>query len=230
MLAPIAAALLSVQAAIPSDIRVLDAFGRDVTQRGITLLDWEGQIANPAIKLSLQLPKSLTFPAQVYLSGTSSRIHFDRSDSEDRTGIGKRITLLAAKSPEFHIAIFPDRDAMDEAHELLIQVFAGGKEVARQMMPVAIIDQDQPSANGGYPLHLDFSEDRTGFTSRNEVSAVLKQAASDWAYFMLDNGQDTVPVGAESTPIWNPDGFVTQRPHVNTRAYNGYMMYICGAS
>ncbi len=227
MLAPLAVAF-ALQGAIPSDIKVLDAFGRDVTQRGITLLDWEGQIANPAIKLSLDLPKNLAYPAQVYLSGTNSRVHFDRSDADDRAGIGKRILLSAAGPANFHIAMFPDRDGKNEAHSLMVQVFSAGREVARQFMPIRVTDQDQPDLKGFYPIHLDFSQDRTNFTSRKEVVTVLKQAADDWAYFMLDMGQDTVPIGDESTPIWNPDGFVTQRPNVNRTAYRGYMMYITG--
>ncbi len=225
-LALVAASCL--QTPIPSNIQVLDAFGRDVTTHGITLLDWEGQIANPAIKLSLELPSDLKYPAQVYLSGTSSRVHFDRGTPDDRNGIGKRMELRADSPREFYVAMFPDRDGKDESHSLLVQVFADGKEVARRTMPIRVVDQDKPGVNGSYPIHLDFSEDRTHFTSHKQVVSVLREAAGDWAYFMLDVGQDTVPVGTESTPVWDPDGFVTQRPNVNKRPYKGYLMFITG--
>jgi hypothetical protein len=35
---------------------VTDSFGRDLNQRGITLVDWEGYMANPAIRLKIQAP------------------------------------------------------------------------------------------------------------------------------------------------------------------------------
>jgi hypothetical protein len=231
MLGTIAALTAGItQTPPPLPFQILDGFGRDVTSRGITLLDWEGQLANPAIKMSVAVPQELKYPAQIYLSGTSSRIHFDRSEAEDRTGIGKRIILNAApaKPSEFYISMFPDRDGVDEGHALMVQIFSGGREVARTLMPVKVIDQDKPGTRGSYPIHLDLSEDRTNFTQSKHVRDVIVQAAEDWAYFMLDIGQDTVPAGAEKSPIWNPDGFVTQRSNVNKRAYNGYLMYVTG--
>jgi hypothetical protein len=54
------------------------------------------------------------------------------------------------------------------------------------------------------------------------------QAAEDWAYFFDGSGLDPVPAKAESTLIWDPDGFNTKRRVPNARAYTGYLLYAYG--
>jgi hypothetical protein len=148
------------------EMRMVDVFDRDVTERVVTLLDWEGQIANPVVRLAVRLPEGLAYPATVYLHGTSSRLHFDRSNPEDRTGIGKRVDLPTEpkdRKVEFLASMFPDRDGADEELELVTQLFAGGKELSRMTTKMRVVDQDKPGTRGSYPIHLDFSEDRTGW-------------------------------------------------------------------
>jgi hypothetical protein len=225
----LASALALPALAQEGGLRVFDAFGRDVTARGVTLLDWEGYIANPAVKLTVRFPADAKLPGDLHISGTDPRLHFDRSDGEDRHGIGKRIRVAAqAESVDFHVAIFPDRDGVSERHQLMLQLFTGGVEQTRLMLPVYVIDQDRPDRPIDFPLHLDFSEDQTGYFSDPHVRRVMVDAARDWAYFLADPGYDTVPAGSEVIHLWGPDGFRVTRPVTIPRSYRGYYMYVSG--
>ena len=222
------ATLLVCLAGAP-DLRLHDAFDRDVTRRGITLVDWEGQIANPAVRLRLELPPETRFPAEVHIHGSSSRIHFDRESPEDRSGVGRRMRLPdASASTEFFVTIFPDRDTEDERHELMIQLIAPGAPERRLSVPVRVIDQDLPPQPALYPILLEYGEDRTGWFDAPEVREVLRQVADDWAYFLGDQEIDPTPAGDEVTLIWNADGFVTTRRVTNERGYTGYLIYVSG--
>jgi hypothetical protein len=226
MLAPLAA-LAFAQA---PDIRLHDAFGRDVSERGIVLVDWEGQIANPRIGLEVRLPdQGVPYPVELHISGTNPRIHFDREDPSDRTGVGRRFRLpnpQAARS--FFVTVFPDADGADETHELLIQLFAGGRELGRRMVPVRVIDQDTPPPPPRYPIHLDYSEDRTGFFDAAPVREVVRRAAQDWEFFLDDQRVDPTPAGTEPIAIWNPDGFVSTRRVHNSQTYTGFLLWAVG--
>lgn len=46
-----------------ADLPVQDIFGRDITQRGITLVDWEGYLANPLIRFYVFPPTNAVLPA-----------------------------------------------------------------------------------------------------------------------------------------------------------------------
>lgn len=213
-----------------SDLIVQDAWDRRVDGRGITLLDWEGQIANPAIKLRVLLPPEATFPAEVFVHGTSRRLHFDRSDDDDRHGIGKRIRIPEPRSSvEFYVSIFPDRDNKDESHELIVQLFGPDRlEQTRIRMPVRVIDQDAAVWTPRYPIHLNYSQDKTGFFKDRAVQRVLRQAADDWAYFIDEPRTDVVPAGEETSRIWNADGFKTAYSITNKAPYIGFLLYVTG--
>ncbi|RYG22986.1 hypothetical protein EON82_15445 [bacterium] len=210
-------------------LHVQDGWGREIDSRGITLLDWEGHLANPAVKLRVELPEGTEFPAQLYVHGTSHRLHFDRSDEEDRYGIAKRIVLpKPVKSVDILVSIFPDRDDKSENHELIFQLFGPDRlERTRMRMPVRVIDQDPRSWKPLHPIHIDYSQDKTGYFRDQKVRKVLRLAADDWAYF-IDQKTDPVPARSETSTIWNPDGYKTSYPIVNRRPYTGYLLYVYG--
>ncbi len=62
---------------------VIDDHGRAIAQQGLVLIDWEGYIANPAVKFYLVPPANTAFPARAVLSAAESRLHFD-VPSDDR--------------------------------------------------------------------------------------------------------------------------------------------------
>jgi hypothetical protein len=207
-----------------------DGFGRDVTIHGVTLVDWQGEIANPAVRLRIDLPADAPYPCDVYVHGSSPRIHFDRADADDRSGIGRRIRLAdKAANREFHVTIFPDRDGKDERHQLVFQLFdAQRREQSRLTVPVRVIDEDVPVPPAKYPILLEYEEDRTGYFQSPAVRRVLRQVADDWSSFLDDQGVDPTPAGDEPSQIFNPDGFVTSRRVTNRRGYRGFLIYVSG--
>jgi hypothetical protein len=234
----------SVSPSAPETPLILkDRWGREVQERGLTLVDWDGYIANPAIGLSLAVPEGLDYPVEIYLHGTDPRIHFDRSDSDDRTGIGKRIRLATPQAEaEFRMSIFPDRDGLDEQHELIVQIFSRGREVRRARIPVRVVDRDVSvelasdavsasdliAPRPHYPVHVDFTEDRSGLFSDPMARQVVRQAAEDWAFFISPFPHDLVPPESERLQVWNVDGFQITRLLLNPRAFRGYLLYATG--
>jgi hypothetical protein len=221
-------AIAFAQIGLPLTVR--DAFDRPINESGITLLDWEGEIGNPAIQIKIEPPKTVTYPVHIYLHSTCSRIYFNRSDGSDRYGVGKDIYLASEpkSTTPVWIAIFPDRDGKDEDHKLVLQVFdASNAEKVRSYVPIHVIDQDKDESRVSY-IKLDYSQDTTDFTLSDDVRRVVGQAAADWSYFIDDMNLDEVKAASEQTEVWNKDGFVASRLVKNKTSYTGYLMYIVG--
>src|SRR4051812_47987267 len=65
----------------PTGLVVEDLFGRVVNVRGLTLVDWEGPLANPAIKFYLVTPPDAALPASAVLKSKEREepCHGDRT-------------------------------------------------------------------------------------------------------------------------------------------------------
>ncbi len=117
---------------------VREVFGKEVNETGIVLVDWEGHIANPAMKYFVELPG-----ATATLSSNEPRLYFNRPSS---TGANGPTKSLVSEDPtqavEFHISIFPDRDTSDESHTLTIRYVGADGRVSTQTIYVHVIDQD----------------------------------------------------------------------------------------
>src|SRR5262245_17057306 len=70
---------------------VEDAFGRSINKRGVTLVDWEGYIANPAIKIRLTPPFGMSYPAKAVLTAKEPRLHFDLPSTTGADGPRKEV-------------------------------------------------------------------------------------------------------------------------------------------
>ena len=208
---------------------VRDIFGRVVNDTGIVLVDWEGHIANPAMKFFVELPGwSAT------LSATEPRLYFDLPSSVSASGPSK--TLVRDESTqtiEFSISIFPDRDAVDESHVLTIRYLDALDQVRSTAIEVHVIDQDL-----NLPLEFniipDFHHDQTGFFEDSAAREAVRQAADDFAYFIADMDLDEVRAGDESMWINEPGG--PNDPRVwgdgkwakNRVAYTGFLVSVYG--
>ena len=217
-----------LQPALP--IRILDAFGRDVTKRGVTLVEWGGPIANPAIQLSLSLPPGLPTPCDVYVHGDNQLIQFDKAGRDDRYGVGRRIHLDSSSgSTAFHVSIFPSHGKPPAGANLLFQIFDSSRtERARLSVPVSIVDLTRPSDMPRYPILLDFSEDKTGFFQSADARRVVQEAADDWSYFLDDLGESPTPAGTETSQQWRQGGYIQDYKVQNAKPYRGYLMYMAG--
>ncbi|HVY71455.1 MAG TPA: putative Ig domain-containing protein [Verrucomicrobiae bacterium] len=204
---------------------VTDIFGRVVNQRGLTLLDWEGFMANPAIKFFIKAPPESKFPVTTVLLANGDRLYFDLPSSVGKDGPTKTVVIpdASARVPVF-MSIFPDRDGLDEEYELLIRAEPDGP-VTR--LPVQVIDQDKTESNR-FNVTVDFSRDQTGFFADPRRQEITRQAAQDWAWFFDDMHLAKVPPGAAGSLIWNTNGFTSGHRTRNDAAYQGFLLYAYG--
>ena len=208
-------------------LMVFDLFGRTVNLHGIVLVDWDGYLANPAIKFYLLPPPDATFPAKAVVTANDPRLHFDLQSTTGADGPRKEIVWQKREKIPVHISIFPDRDGDDEAHQLSIDFTDASGNRERLNLPLRVIDQDRPQAEE-FQITVDFSQDRTGFFTDENKRATVIQAARDWAHFFADMQLRSVPPGSEKTLIWEPDGFKKASQVVNAAEYTGYLLYAYG--
>jgi uncharacterized protein (TIGR03437 family) len=212
-----------------SGLVVQDIFGRTLNQAGITLVDWDGYMANPAIKFQITAPPDAAFPASATLTANNQRLYFDLPSTIAASGPSKTVQFPSASSKAtVYLGNAPDRDSVDGNFQSTIQFTDANKKVTTLVLPIHEIDQDQQTANPPYTINIDFSQDKTGFFNATDTRAVVQQEVSDWAYFFDDMRLDRVPVGAEATFIWNSDGFVSGKAVTNASAYTGYLLYVYG--
>jgi hypothetical protein len=204
-----------------------DLFDRTVNTRGLVLVDWEGYIANPAIKFYLTPPPDATFPAKAVLTAKEPRLHFDLPSTTGADGPRKEIVWQERSTKPAFVSIFPDRDGDDEEHQVTIDFSDAAGKNERLNLPIRVVDQDR-RRDDDFHVTVDFGQDRTGFFADEEKRATIVQAARDWTYFFADMQLEPVPAGSETTDIWGPDGFKTTSRVVNAGEYTGYLLYAYG--
>lgn len=210
-----------------SSLEVLDDHGRAITPQGITLIDWEGYIANPAVKFYLVPPTDAAYPAKAVVSASEPRLHFELPSEVGRDGPRKEVIWQKHEKLPVYLAIFPDRDGRDEDHRLKIDFRDARGATASVSLLIHVIDQDRSRPNA-FSIAVDFSQDRTGFFRDEKKRATVIQAAHDWAYFFADMKLEPVATGSEKTLIWGPDGFKTSTTVTNVQPYQGYLLYAYG--
>ena len=198
-----------------------DVFGRVVNETGIVLVDWEGHIANPAMKYSVELPGGAAT-----LSSSEPRLYFDLPSSTGANGPTK--TLVSedpTQATEFHISIFPDRDSSDESHTLTIQYTDDQSQVRSQTIDVHLIDQDM-DRTFDFNVTTDFSQEQTGLFDDSNARGSFERAAKDWAYYIGDMNLDEVPAGREVSWIWDSRGYSYGGKSIrNKESYTGFLLY-----
>jgi hypothetical protein len=211
----------------PPGLEITDDRGRQLTTHGIELTDWEGFIANPAVRITLKPPPNAAFPASAIVTANGSRLHFDLPSETGAAGPRKEVIWQKNESIPIFLAIFPDRDAEPESYELKVDFtdHAGGKETLTA--PIRVVDEDQTRPES-FAITVDFSQDKTGFFQDADKRATVIQAARDWAYFFADRNLEPVAAGAEKTLIWGAEGFKSSTQVVNRDPYRGYLLYAYG--
>jgi hypothetical protein len=206
---------------------VEDIFGRSLENDGLVLVDWDGYIANPAIKVFVSPPPGAALPATAVLSSNDPRLHFDLPSQARPNGSRKELSFTSTKRQPVYVAIFPDRDGHDDDLALEIAFSDANGSKTALSLPVYVVDQDR-DLEGTFSIKVDFSHDTTGFFANEQHRAGVLQAANDWAYFLDGDGLAEVPAGSETTFIWNPDGFKSGHYVTNTSAFRGYLLYAYG--
>jgi hypothetical protein len=204
-----------------------DLFSRRLNERGMTLVDWEGQMANPLITIFVRPPSDATFPATATVTSTQPRLYFELPSQATATGPSKSLSFPSTAPAALRVSIFPDRDTGDELHTLTVTFTAAGGAQRTQQLAVRVVDQDT-AADSALAMTVDFSRDTTGFFSVPARRDIVRQAAEDWAYFFADMSLDLVAAGAEETFIWDATGFFTGMHITNAAAYRGFLLYAYG--
>ena len=190
----------------PAPAIIRDIFGRPLDRHGLILVDWEGQIANPAIRFDLVPPPDAAYPVRFVIRAKEPRLYFDLPSDCGPSGPRKEVLFQGPARHSMAVSIFPDRDGRDEDHTLDVEVtFADGKRRTLGL-PIHVADQDRVRPPS-FAITVDFSQDRTGFFKDEARRRAVIRAAEDWAYFFDGEGLEPVPAGSEATLIWNPDGF-----------------------
>ncbi len=211
-------------ALLAAGVVIEDGFGREVTARGLTLVDWEGFLANPTIRFFVRPPATAHFPATATLSANGPRLYFDQPGTVGAQGPMKTLTFPDASARvAVFLSIFPDRDSLDE--DYVLQVHLEGWPDT--LMPLHVVDQDRASLPP-FNVTVDFTRDVTGFFGDARRRALVTQAAADWAYFIGDMQLLAVPAGAEATYIWDTNAFTTGTFTRNTESYTGFLLYAYG--
>ena len=206
---------------------VQDIFGRSLDKRGLVLVDWEGYIANPAVRFFILPPPDAAYPATVVVRAREPRLLFDLPSEAGPHGPKKEIRLPRPEKTSLYVAIFPDRDSRDQDDALDVEFTDARGERQTQRVPVHVVDQDRDRPVS-FPITVDFTQDRTRFFSDEARQAIVVRAAEDWAYFFDGTNLAPTAAGAETTLIWNPDGFNTSRRVTNEKPYTGYLLHAYG--
>ncbi len=206
---------------------VQDIFGRPLDRHGLVLVDWEGPIANPAIRFDVVPPAEAAYPVKIILRSRQPRLTFDLPSITGSDGPRKEVRLQGPARFTVAASIFPDRDGRDEDHTIELTVTSADGNERSLELPVHVVNQDRDRP-ADFAIRVDFAQDMTGFFDDETRRKVVVRAAEDWAYFFDGRGLEPVPAGSETTLIWNPDGFKSTRQVRNEREYTGYLLYAYG--
>ncbi|MGW7482922.1 Ig domain-containing protein [Nonomuraea muscovyensis] len=214
-----------------SAAQVVDLFGRTVNDFGVRLVDWEGYLANPYVKLTVRPPQDARFPVTIDLKAEgTSRLMMDLPSELTATGATKTLTFAAAsESKVFRLAIHSRRaPGQDEFHTLRLAIRDAAGATHQQSMPI-MVQQDQKTAlEPTVPVTFDYRHDTiTRYFSDPAVRTASEEAVKDWFRFFDLQPFDTVPAGAETNHLpgndWQNTVDVT-----NDRAYNGMYVHFRG--
>lgn len=209
--------------------KVMDRFDRDITQRGIKLTDWEGQIANPALQYYLSAPSDMAYPVQAVMRVNNPRVYFEAARSQvSDTGPARNFSFADESFQEpFLVSIFPDHDTNDEAFTATVTYTGADQSTKTLTIPIIVHDQDRARTNT-FNIIVDFSQEQTGFFDTPARRQIVQQAAADWAYFIDDNGFDEVAAYTELAFIWDKNGQNTGHRLFNSEPYRGFLLYVYG--
>src|SRR5437879_2974520 len=88
--------LLFLAVTAPAQSVVQDIFGRTLNQHGITLVDWDGYMANPALKFLLLPPTNGALPGTAVVTANGVRLYFDTPSSASTNGPSKTVSFARA--------------------------------------------------------------------------------------------------------------------------------------
>ncbi|MFY0686231.1 MAG: T9SS type A sorting domain-containing protein [Cyclobacteriaceae bacterium] len=208
-------------------IGITDIFERNVTQSGITLVDWEGPIRNPAMKYYLKGNDSLSYPITITLKTSQERTSFNLPSEISKAGPSKTIELTSSDQLQsFLFSFYMDEDYENNSFDLELTYNQNGIPV-RQVVPVLVIDQDRDRPLS-YPVIVDFSEAIHELMVDPTTQAVITEAAEDWLYYIDGTEIDEIPEGESHIIAGGQDHLFDEKMLANPIAYTGYYLFAYG--
>lgn len=149
--------------AVAEGAMIEDIFGRALNEYGVELVDWQGYIANPYVKLSVTPPADAVYPVTIDIKATgTSRLMMDRPSTLSATGAEKTLTFETADERKyFLLEIHPDRIGgygEIENYTLELSVTDANGAVRSQNTPIRVLDQDDDK-EPEMPLKFDYRFD-----------------------------------------------------------------------
>jgi len=208
--------------------RVQDIFGRSLNTHGITLMDWDGYMANPLIKFYLLPPTNAVPPGSATLTADGARLYFGGTGSGVSTnGPSTIIALTSSNTPvPVNLSIFPAHNDPDGNYTLTIIFTDANNAKQTNTLPILVIDEDTHQTNA-FVVTANFDRDTKSFFTNVTAQALVTQAANDWAYYFTGMNLDPVAAGTEATWIWR-DNLASRYLVTNTNNYTGYLLYAYG--
>ncbi|MFB5760210.1 Ig domain-containing protein [Paenibacillus medicaginis] len=221
-----------LQALAPAGAQVIDIFKRTVNDYGIELVDWQGYLANPYVKLKVKPPADASFPVTVTLKAQgTSRLMMDLPSTLSANGASKTLTFNSAlEEKNFLLAIHPDRiggNGEIEKYTLSMAVTGRDGSTTNQTIPIRVLDQDD-NAEPSIPIDFDYRFDTIKpYFNDAATRKATELAIKDWFYFFDLKPFDTVPTGAEANHLPGDDWQNTIQVS-NNKAYNGMWVFLRG--
>ncbi|WP_081418549.1 LamG-like jellyroll fold domain-containing protein [Paenibacillus sp. Leaf72] len=216
------------------EAKLEDIFGRTVNHYGVELVDWQGYIANPYVKLNVIPPADAAYPLTIDIKAKgTSRLMMDRPSTLSATGAQKTLAFdTAGERKPFLLEIHPDRiggNGEIEHYTLELTITDALGAVRSQTTPIRVLDQDDEK-EPELPLKFDYRFDTIQpYFSDPAIREAGEQAIKDWFYFFDMEPFDTVPANSEVSmlPEDNFDGHIEV---TNDEPFNGMWIFLRGLS
>jgi hypothetical protein len=215
-----------------SNTQIYDIFERNINDYGVELVDWQGYIANPYVKLTVKPPKDAVYPVTITIKATgTSRLMMDLPSELSKDGAIKTLTFSnAEEKKDFKLAIHPDRIGGPNEVEKYRLTFKTSDKIGKghtQNIPIRVWDQDD-NKETNFPLHFDYRSDTiTGYFKDEGIRNAAEQAVKDWFYFFDMEPFDEVPANSESIMIPG-DNWENHVEVTNNLPYNGMWIAMRG--
>ncbi|MFC5469583.1 LamG-like jellyroll fold domain-containing protein [Cohnella suwonensis] len=229
---PFAGSPKAIEAAAATDASVIDIFGREVNANGIDLVDWQGYLANPYVKLTVKPPTSAVYPVTITVNAQgSSRLMMDLPSTLSANGASKTLTFSSSSvQKNFLLEIAPDTTGGPgeiENYTLSMTIAENNGSSHTQTIPIRVLDQDD-NVTTSFPLVFDYRFDTVNHYFDNAAyRTATERAIKDWFYFLDIQPFDTVPAGAETNFVPN-DNFNGNTTVTNNAAYTGEWIFLRG--
>jgi hypothetical protein len=214
---------------VTAQTRVQDIFGRSLNEQGITLVDWDGYMANPLIKFYLLPPTNAVLPGSVTLTANGARLYFGIPSSVSTSGPSTTLSLISSTTAvSANLSIFPAHNSPDGNYILTITFTGANNAKQTNTLPIQVIDEDTHHTNA-FVVTVNFDRDITGFYTNTTARLLITEEANDWTYYFTSMNLDPVPVGKEKTFIWS-NNFAGGFYFTNTNSYTGFQLYTYGTT